>query len=281
MKPPLEELACSYVLDHLAPEERAAFEAHMLGDAELTLLVRQLETALAREVSALPQHEPPLDLLARTESRLAPPLAREKPARGAGVFPHWSAMARWGIAAVIAASLLTIAAQLWRREAAGMSRPLVILVGLDAHQSQLAALPIQRRPVDSDASFIELASLAEKFWKHPATLPITISTTGGRERGYAVFDPISNQGFIAVRELPAIDADLRYHLWLVDTISGRVRDAGALPRTDSNNGLYFFSVAPDVGAKADHLDFFVTAENATSNESPQPRGKVILGDRRI
>jgi Anti-sigma-K factor rskA len=156
----------------------------------------------------------------------------------------------------------------------------VLVVGLDSVGSRLAELPVQDRPTNADASFIQLASLAEKYWEKPQDLPVRAAPARPGGRGYALFDPGSSQGFIAVRQLPAVEVGKQYRLWLVDTATGRVRSAGVLPSGAPDSGLYFFSVAPG-GAKADGLDFFVTAEDASGPDPAQPHGKVVLGDRRI
>ena len=87
-------------------------------------------------------------------------------------------------------------------------------------------------PQNADARFIQLASLAQQFWEKPDDLPVKLAAAGESGRGYALFDPASNQGFIAIRQLPVIEQGKRYHLWLLDTVSGQVREAGILPVTD-------------------------------------------------
>jgi len=275
-----EELACLYVLDRLDARERAAFEARLAHDPGLAALVSGLETALARRIRSLPQHEPPPGLLAQIEARIDRLSAGDArlPAR---TVPMWVTIARWGLAAVIAASLGTIALLNLRRATIAASRPFVILVGLDSSRSTLAELPMQQPAQNADARFIQLASLAQQFWEKPDDLPVKMASAGKSGRGYALFDPGSNQGFIAIRQLPVIERGMRCHLWILDRVSGKVREAGILPVTDPARGLYFFSVAPAAGVKPDSLDFFVTAEDASSPDSSQPRGKVVLGDRRI
>ncbi len=274
MNPQLEELACLYVLDRLDWQERTAFEGRLAHEAELAGLVRELESALSRRVHALPQLEPPAGLLDAIEARID----RQAAARRAPL--PWSAAARWGLAAVIAIGVGILAVQSLRRPPVAAERPYVLVVGLDSVGSRLAELPVQDHPSNADASFIQLASLAEKYWEKPQDLPVGAAPEGPGVRGYALFDPGSSQGFIAVRQLPAAEAGKLYRLWLVDTATGRIRPAGVLPSGAPDSGLYFFSVAPG-GAKADRLDFFVTAEDASLPDPAQPHGKVVLGDRRI
>jgi anti-sigma-K factor RskA len=279
MNTQLEELACLYVLDRLDARERAAFEARLAQDPELAATLREIEASLARRVRALPQHEPPAGMLARIEARIAgarPGEARPHSRRGA---PLWATAARWGVAAAVAVGVGIVAVQSLRRTPAD-ARPYVIVVGLDSLRSTLAEVPVEERARDADASFIQLATLAERFWEKPDDLPFKLHSAGQSGRGYALFDPGSNQGFIAIRELPAAGRGKEYHLWLVDTASGQVREAGVLPAA-SAGGLYFFSVVPTTSAKPGRPDFFVTAEDTGSPNSALPRGKVVLGDSRI
>lgn len=273
MNPQLEELACLYALDQLSWSERADFEARLSHDTELADLVRELQGVVERRVRDLPRHEPPEDLLSRVEARIG----RSEPRRAEGP-ALWSVVARWGIAAVIAVGVGILAVQSLRRAPAPAERSLVI-VGLEPHQSTLAELPLLARPQGEDARFIQLASLAEQYWEKPQDLPFKMASNDKDGRGYALFDPGSNQGFIAVHHLPSVGSGKRYHLWVFDSSSGQVREAGVLPATDPESGLYFFSVSPITGAKPGRLGFFVTAEDSSAANVDQPHGKVVLGDR--
>jgi hypothetical protein len=281
MNPQLEELACLYVLDRLDAGERAAFEARLPRDPILAALVSELEVALSRRVHSLPQFEPPASLLSGIEARIDRLRAGAAPAPARSAAQLWVSVARWGIAAVIAVGVGIVAVQSLRRPAPEAERPYLIIVGLDSLSSSLAELPMQDRPRNADASFIQLASLAEKFWKRPQDLPVKLDSASQSGRGYALFDPISNQGFIAIRQLPDAGRGKQYHLWLLDTSTGRIRQAGVLPDAGPASGLYFFSVSPGSSEKLDRLDFFVTAEDMSAPDSAPPRGKVVLGDRRI
>lgn len=274
-----EELACLYVLDRLDAAERADFEARLKREPELSALLGELETALARRIHSLPQREPPAGLLSEIEARIgrSPAGSGESPPRAAA--PDWTWVARWAVAAVAAIGIGTIAVVTLRAPAA--NRPFVIVVGLDSRQSTLAELPVQQPPQNPDARFVQLATLAQLYWEKPEELPVKVGPADKGGRAYALFDPGSNQGFIAIKQLPDLEQGKRYHLWLLDTDSGKIREAGILPETNSARGLFFFSVAPATGAKPEHLDFFVTAEDASAPESSRPQGKVVLGDRRI
>jgi hypothetical protein len=281
MNPQLEELACLYVLDRLEERERADLEARLPTDRELVALLRELEAELARRIHSLPQHEPPSGTLASIEARID----RLSPG-GAGVSSRnaaslWASAARWGIAAAIAASLGIIAVQELRRASAAAEPPFIIVVGLDSLGSTLAKLPVREHPPSEDASFIQLASLAERFWEKPGDLPVKLDSASRSGLGYALFDPASNEGFIGIQQLPAIEQGRRYHVWILDMKTGQIRQAGVLPDSSPSPGLYFFSVAPSGGAKLDSMNLFVTSEDASTPDSAKPRGKVVLGDRKI
>jgi hypothetical protein len=279
-----EELATLYVLDQLDAAERTAFEARLLREPALAALVRELESTLEHSVRALPPVTPPADLFARIETRIensataspshapatAPTAARvsrvdlRTPARFAALF-------RWGLAAVNAVSLATLAVQSLRRPA-----PLVVVVGLDAHGSTSAEFPLRQPAHDPDARFIQLASLAERFWMSPDQLPVKLPAASAGNSGYALFDPASQQGFIVIEQLPALAPAQCYHLWTVDAATGATHDAGVVPLTGSTRGLYSFSLASSPEGKPAQLKFFVTVEDIAAAPS-RPRGQVVLG----
>jgi anti-sigma-K factor RskA len=291
MNKSLEELACLYVLDQLERRERAAFEARLLRDPELAAFVRELEPTLARGISELPQHTPSAGVLNRIEARidaLGDTGAAREPRRARGRFnpaqggaPLWRgffSLARWGIAAVIAVSLATIAIQSLREPAPGTSQPVVVFVGLDANKNTFAELPMRDGAKDPDARFIQLATLAENYWRKPGELPIGARTAPGDNRGYALFDPASRQGFIVIEQLPVASEGQRYHLWVVDPSSGRASDAGILPLDGMSRGFYSFTIGSDDSLESGRPNFFVTLEENGVEPAPtQPRGKVVLG----
>ena len=274
-----EDLACLYVLDQLEPGERAAFETRLLPEPGLAALVRDLESGLARGVRALPRHEPPAGTLDRIEGRidaLRALAAVPPPAARAG---RWVTFARWGLAATIAVSLATLALQSLRSSAA---RPVIVFVGLNPDRNTFAELPLRVSARDPDARFIQLASLAENFWEKPGTMPVKPAPASSDNRGYALFDPGSRQGFIAIEQLPVIAETQRYHLWIVDPSTAQVQDAGILPLGGMNRGLYSFTLGPGGGPKSSRPNFFITVEkNGAASPPARPQGKVVLGHPRI
>ncbi len=280
MKASPEEPAGLYVLDQLDRDERAAFEARLLREPELAALTGRLESGLARGIRSLPPREPPAGTLAQIEARIgAPSAATAAPAPAAP--PDHTArrmvIARWGLAAMIALSLVTLAVQSLRRPPA---QPVVVLVGLYADRNTFTELPLRGPARDPDARFIQLATLAEDYWGRPGALPAGPQPAAGGNRGYALFDPGSRQGFIAIERLPVVAENQRYHLWILDPAG--VRDAGILPLAGMNRGLYSFTLGPGDGPKSDRPNFFITVEdNGPAGQPAQPRGKVVLGQESI
>ncbi len=278
MNDPLAELASLYVLDQLNEHDRTAFAARLLREPELAALVRDLEAGLSHGVRSLPQTQPPAEMLDRIERQIGATEVPAEPAPSAGSAIHWLSFAKWGIAAVIAVSLGILAVQSLRRSSA---QPMIVVVGLDANRNTFADLPLSSTK-DPDARFIQLASLAENFWQKPGDLPANAKPAADGNRGYALFDPASQQGFIAIEELAPITATQRYHLWVIDPASGQIHDAGILPLSGMSRGLYSFTLAPGDAPKSTHPQFFVTIEESNASTQPSaPRGKVVLGKQRI
>jgi hypothetical protein len=192
----------------------------------------------------------------------------------------WASFARWGLAAVIALSLTTIAVQSLRHSPAS---PVIVLVGLDPNRNTFTELPLRGSAKDADSRFIQLASLAEKYWQRPGDLPAAQHLSSKASRGYALFDPASLQGFIAVEQLPAIAENQRYHLWVLDPKTGQIRDGGILPLSGGSSGLYSFMLDEGSDPQTERPQIFITVEESGVgvSETAQPRGKVILGDHRI
>jgi len=277
MKPQLEELACLYVLDQLDPVERAAFESRLKCEPELSSLVGEIESSLKCRINSLPRCVPPESVLKGIEAQIDGQ-GRAGPSR----VPRWASTVRWGIAAVIALSLGTLAVQRIIRSNSPLVQPFFLLVGLDPSRSARSEVRLQEADFqDPDARFIQLASLAERLWKYPGAVTARIPSDDQAGCGYALFDPANNQGFIAVKQLPAAGAGKSYHLWILDTASGKTREAGALPLSGLNSGLYFFTVSPSSVTSHEHVDFIVTAETDPVSNPTKPTGRVVLGAKGI
>jgi hypothetical protein len=272
MKPQIEELACLYVLDRLSPGERAAFERLLGRDPELAVFVAELEEAANRRIRELPQRAPSPGLLARIEETVgrAPIAAPAQPLRP----PRW-ALVPWAMAAAAAIALLSVRIYQGRFPT---EKPTIIVVNLGTGGSESSTLPLTGGDRGPDDRFMHLATMAQDYWAKPERLP---GASAKAERAFALFDPTSNQGFIAIRNLPPAQAGRRYRLWIFDPSTRNLRDAGELPANDSPRGLYSFSVLPDEKGAADRLQFFVTAEAADAPSAGRPAGSVVLGNPTI
>lgn len=282
MNSPMEDLACRYVLDQLDLTERTRFEVQLAADPELVAVVREIESSLAREVRALPQQTPPARLLPRIEAELDRIPAVTPPRTSTGR-RRWRSLAGWGIAAAIAAGVT--ATTFWLRpDLARASSPVVIVAGLDDGRTVFAELPLMGTATDIDSRFVQLATLAENLWENPEKLPARSPGAAPERRGYAVFDPGTSQGFIGIRQLPPPAPGKRYHLWIVDVASAQLRDAGSLPATGRDRGLYFFCLTPS-DSRAEmaptRVGFVVTEEDASGATATTPLGRVVLGRSRI
>lgn len=275
MNTSIEELACLYVLDQLDPKERAEFEARLVKEPAIAAAVREAEAALAARVRALPPHEPGAELLARLEDRLEGETSHTNakvvplPVSHAVLARRWSVLG--ALAALVAVGLGFGIAQRVMKPAAPQS--VIVVVGLDGQRSTRAEMTVSGRARNADARFVQLAAMAEQYWEKPHALPT--GSGDGSGSGYALFDPSTRQGFIGVRQLPPLAAGQQYHLWVLDSATAQIRDAGVLPLETTNQGMFFFSVDA-AEAKPGQVSFFVTVENAAS-PSAKPTGKVVLG----
>jgi hypothetical protein len=277
MNSQLEEQACLYALDRLGPEERASFEALLANDPGLSALVREYEETVARTILTLPRSAPPENLLARIEDQIDRRSASPGPAqRTMAAFP-WSRVAKWGLAAVIAASLGILALRLQPRS----TGPVVVLAVLEADRTHYSEVPLRHAGGDADARFVQLASLAESLWEQnravrpgQSHLPV--------DRSFALFDPGSLQGFLAVRELPAVSGNQRYLVWLSDQTTGGVWFAGMLPVGGPDSGLYCFLIEPTAAPQTKRPGIFITLEERdTASTTPKPQGRIVLGTKPI
>lgn len=284
-----EELATLYVLDQLEPRERALAEDRLAREPEFAALVRDCESALAAGVRSLPSRTPSPLVLENIEDQLDKlptgkvetfPASTSRPTPPASRL-RWVTLAQWGVAAVITLSLATLAIQSLRP---ANHQPVFVVVGLDATRNTFAELPTTGATAkDPDSRFMQLASAAADLWRNPSSRPAAARFETGGNRGYALFDPGSQQGFIAVEQLPAIEPSQRYHLWMIDESSGHIRDAGVLPLAHVNRGLFSFALDPATASKSGRPNFFITIEDADAASTPneKPRGKVVLGKESI
>lgn len=277
MNSQLEEQACLYALDRLGPGERASFEAQLARDPGLAALVQEYEAAVARAILTLPRSTPPESLLARIEARIDRRVRPPGPARRTMADFPWSRVAKWSLAAVIATSLGILALRLPPRP----TGPVVVLAILEADRTRYSEVPLRNAGGDADARFVQLASLAESLWEQNR-----VARSGQSQppvdRSFALYDPGSLQGFIAVRELPAVSGNQRYIVWLSDRTTGGVWYAGMLPQGGPDSGLFCFLLEPKAAPQTKRPGIFITLEERDSaTAAPKPRGRIVLGTKPI
>lgn len=277
-----KELASLYVLDKLTPEERTAFEKRLETETELVLLVRELEQAVEEQVRKLPQQEVPAYVFSKIESKVQfkGPAVNPKPA----ITITWPVFAGWGMAAALLLGV-SLTLLLTNRDSGGpvASQPVYLVVGMDSDSSAFKTIPAVISQGDL-GSFGALTQMAENYWDHPDELPNKVgasplaNTLGS---GFAVFDPQSKHGYIAIQNLPKQEDGKNYFLWVKDPQANLLECAGIIPMQDRNNGLYFFELADDSPISSSRVAFFVTEETASEPMLEKPGGEMVLGSDRI
>ena len=278
-----QELASLYVLDKLTPDERSSFENLLETDTELVLLLRELESAVEDQVRDLPQYNAPDGLFSKIQSQVQPfpQVANSKPF----ITISWASFAGWGMAAAL---LLGVGLTLFvtNRDgpiAGANSQPVLLIVGMNSDSSAFKTIPTVI-PEDEFENFVQLTQMAENFWAHPEQLPATINNSplaNTRGSGYAVFDPQSKHGFIAIQNLPRQEKGKNYFLWLKDPKANVLECAGIIPLLEKNEGLYFFELEDNSPISSARVAFFVTEENTSEPKLSHPKGELVLGSDRI
>ncbi len=283
MNTQLEELASLYVLDELNPEERSNFEQRLESDTKLLMLVRELEVALEDQIRNLPQKVAPVHVFDTVSRRITPTQAN-KPLSKPAIVVSWSTFAGWGMAAALLLGVgLTLL--LTNRDSGSPitgGQPVVLLVGMDSKSSSVEAVP-STMAVDEFESFIQLAEMAETYWKHPEQLPKNVQSplANTKSSGYAVYDPQSKHGFIAIQKLPVQKEGNNYFLWLKDSGSNVLECAGIIPMQNRDQGLYFFELDEGSTLASNQVAFFITEEASAEKELTKPSGQLVLGSDHI
>jgi len=278
-----EELASLYVLDELNSEERQAFEKLLESDTHLLLLVRELEVTLEDQIRNLPQQPAPTQLFSSIKERINSDFTPKSVEPVITI--RWSTFASWGIAAalLLGVGLTLLVTSPESNPAAPGHQPVVLIVGMDSNSAFVEAVPTVMA-VDESENFLQLAEMAETYWQHPEQLPGYINqsplanTLGS---GYAVFDPQSKHGFIAIQNLPLCEKGKNYFLWLRDSGSNVLECAGIIPLQDRQQGLYFFELDEDSPISSDQVAFFITEEAAADSKLSKPLGELVLGSDHI
>ena len=278
----LEELASLYVLDELNPEERRAFEQQLENDTELLLLVRELEVALEDQIRSLPQATVSENVFHSIQQKITSSSDRAQPKPV--ITLSWSTFAGWGMAAalLLGVGLTLLLTNRGAGPVAAPNQPVVLLVGMDSKSAFVEAIPSEM-PVDELDNFVQLAEMAETFWKHPEQLPERVQSplANTKSSGYAVYDPQSRHGFIAIQKLPVQEDGKNYFLWLKEAGSNVLECAGIIPMQDRDQGLYFFELEDNSTLSSNKVAFFITEEASDETELEKPSGELVLGSDHI
>jgi anti-sigma-K factor RskA len=240
----------AYALGALGKGERDAVEAQLQASAELRAELAEHQRALSRLTQAEPQLELPTAMKADLFTRLgASPIntPTPQPKRKAGL---WESLTR-GIAVprfALAAAVLVAALGL-----GGLGYRVVQL------SNQRAA---QRQALDL---ITDTSAVSVKLKARPAA-----PNAAGRIR----YKPNSNIGILETWDLPVLEANRIYQLWLV--YPDNTRDTGALFKIVSEDGTATVLImAPK--AFGTYTNFGISIE--PDGGSPGPTGPGVLSTR--
>ncbi|MBI2516422.1 MAG: anti-sigma factor [Opitutae bacterium] len=209
-----EELAALHVLGLLEGEERSAFERELAGNAELQRLVAELTENAATLALAAPQVAPPASL---KESVLA--AADAAPAStGATVvtfpFMRWlpyAAAACFGIAALWLAAL-----NLALRSENTALRTERELAEIAYHTAQNQ---LKERTLVAESLINQLGRQLrdqEDLTRLKVTALASLAGNTKEAQVIAVWDPRQETGLLTFDQLPAIEENQDYQIWVVD-----------------------------------------------------------------
>jgi hypothetical protein len=278
-----QELASLYVLDKLSPDERCSFEKRLETDTELVLLLRELESAVEDQIRDLPQHKAPAGLFSSIQSQVHP--HSQEVTSKPFITISWASFAGWGMAAalLLGVGLTLLVTNRDESMTSPNSQPVLLVVGMNSDSSAFKTIPTVISE-DEFENFVQLTQMAENFWDHPEQLPATMNDSplaNTRGSGYAVFDPQSKHGFIAIQNLPKQEQGKNYFLWLKDPKANVLECAGIIPLLEKNEGLYFFELEDNSPISSARMAFFVTEENTSEPKLSHPQGELVLGSDRI
>ena len=246
-QPPFDEVAAQYVLGTLSGDARERFEAQMLLDDDLRLLVSQWEQRLLPLVTVLPPVEPSPETWMAIEKRLfgARTAASAGNAGSAVRMPWWQ---RFGWAPALAGTVLV----------AGIS-------------AMITSNVINQRQRDATQS----AQSAQAPQSPQLTLVATLSDAAGATSVLLKFQPVAGDRLTVVSvttlRTPNVTASQSLELWTIAP-GAAPRSLGLLPIA-ANAGNAAFSARGTVGA-TDTLA--ISVEPSGGSTTGAPTGPVIL-----
>lgn len=275
-------LAAGAVLDDLAPDERASYEAHRSACAECRRVELELDHVLADLAYVVPERVPPADLLGGIRRALAAE-ARAPGARQVAVMPGFAAAADANVAPAVVPGSNVI--PLRRPSRLPSSRlPMVASLALAAGLAAVA-LGLGARTLDLqrglDATNAQVASLEGALTSGAGAMSVAMNprhvTVALRAEALApaaeaavVFVPGAAESWIVVNHLPASPAGHSYQLWYADA-------AGVHPLQTvgwDGNGTFVAPIGVDLASSAAVM---ITLE-ADGGAQGEPGPQVVFGE---
>ena len=212
----LFELIPAYALGALDPDEQSRFEAWLRDHPDAQILLDEYRQMADHLVVMAPVQPAPQRLQADLRARLAADRAAASPAAPAPPRASLSANGRvlwlnrrWRQVATLAAAAI-----------------LLIIVGV------LALRPESSPPQENPAqAYARIASEDNAGWFDVVPGDVTDTVTGD-----LVVTPDGSEAVIRVAQLPSIDQDQTFQLWLVDDSGSRV--SGGLFRPGTDDATY-------------------------------------------
>ena len=209
-----------YVTGGLEPAERAALDEHADGCADCRRRLRALQEATAAVWLTLPQRDPPAALRSRilhAARTQAPPVAAVPIP-----LPRRRSRPRFSLTALAAAlSALSLALAL------GLGVWVAALHGetsrLAAQNARLSEQIVRQR----DALYVLMSPTRQER-------PLAGGEAAPQARGMIYLDPARSQGMVIASDLPPLDPDKAYQVWLRG--KGSVVSAGLLRVDDRGTG---------------------------------------------
>ena len=267
-------LAAGAMLDDLAPDEAAAYEAHRAGCLDCRRLESELDHVLADLALVVPERQPPADLFGSIRRALA--------VEGAGSWAGPVALAPVALAPVPAAR--PAAPSTTRRVTSGSRVPLIASLGLAAALAvvaiglggRAASLEADLAATGARVASLEAALAAEQDAVTVAANPDRISvalhgdTLAPDAQAAVVFLPGTRDAYLVARNLPATPAGHGYQLWYAD-------GAGVHPLQDvacDGEGTMIASIGVDL---ADSAAVMLTLEPEGGAQG-EPGPQVVFGE---
>lgn len=273
-------LAAGAVLDDLAPDEQADYEAHRASCTECRQVELELDHVLADMALVAPERMPPPDLLAGIRRALAAEGALVQPGPVAG--PDTVAAVRPVEAEPVRASTAAPANVIpMRRTSRGpVIASLALAAGLGVVALGLGARTVNLQQ-DLDTAAAQVATLESALAQSGGAMTVamnpahvTVALHGDAlapsAEAAVVFVPGAESSYVVARNLPATPAGHGYQLWYAD-------EAGVHPlQTVSFDGTGTF-VAPIGVDLADSSAVMITLE-ADGGAQGEPGPQVVFGE---